>query len=120
MLFMTAYVAAVPTKEKDTYFKHIEQAADLFKQHGATRVVECWGSDVPAGELTSFPLAVKCEPDETVVIGFVEWPSKESHDENMPKVMEGMREHMKKGTLGAPPFDGKRLIFGSFDVILER
>jgi uncharacterized protein YbaA (DUF1428 family) len=30
-------------------------AAQSFKEHGATAVVECWGDDVPDGKLTSSP-----------------------------------------------------------------
>ncbi|MGI9523517.1 MAG: DUF1428 domain-containing protein [Hyphomicrobiaceae bacterium] len=119
MSYVTAYVAAVPTKDKDTYVAHIRQTTQIFKEHGAVRCLECWGSDVPSGKLTSFPLAVKCEPDETVVLGFVEWSSRASHDEGMPKVMVAMQNGIKTGALSKPPLDGTRLIFGGFDVLLE-
>ena len=52
----------------------------VFKEHGALAVVECWGDDVPEGKLTSFPMAVKREPDETVVFGWIVWPSRELRD----------------------------------------
>ena len=119
MSFVSAFAAAVPTRNKDEYVMHIREASEIFKKHGASRCLECWGAEVPPGEVTSFPLAVKCGADETVVIGFVEWPSKASHDENMPKVMTEMQDGMKSGALRPPPFDGKRLIFGGFDVIME-
>lgn len=117
MTFITAFCAAVPTKDRGIYLEHITQAATLFKDYGAARVVEGWGADVPDGDVTSFPLAVQCKPDETVVFGFVEWPSRKIHDEGMPKVMEEFDEHMEAGTFLAPPFDGKRMIFGGFEVI---
>ena len=98
MSFVTAFAAAVPTKNKADYLEHVAQAAEIFKRHGAVRVLECWGSDVPPGEVTSFPLAVKCEADETVAIGMVEWPSKAVHDDQMPKVMDAMGEAMKSGS----------------------
>ena len=88
-------------------------AAPIFKEFGALRVVECWGDDVPEGKLTSFPMAVKCEPDETVVFSWVEWPSKQIRDEGMQKTMADPR--MASCEM---PFDGKRMIFGGFQAIV--
>ncbi len=119
MTYIATFVASVPTESKTIYTEHLSESAELFKRHGATRIVECWGDDIPEGKLTSFPLAVKCEPNETVVFGFVEWPSKADHDENMPKVMTEMEESMMSGKMKEPPLDGKRMIFGSFEVLLD-
>ena len=113
MSYIAVYVAAVHCDAKEAYLAHIRQTTEIFKRHGALRCVECWGDEVPDGEVTSFPLAVKCEPGEEVVFGFVEWASKRAHDEGMGLVMATMKEGMKAGTLFAPPLDGKRLIFGS-------
>jgi uncharacterized protein YbaA (DUF1428 family) len=85
-----------------------------FKEFGALRIVECWGDDVPPGKLTSFPMAVKCEPDETVVFSWIEWPSKQARDEGMKKFMTDSR--LSKLEM---PFDGKRMIFGGFVPIIE-
>lgn len=109
------YVAAVPTANRDAYATHAAEAAKVFREHGATRIVECWGDMVPPGELTSFPMAVKAKDDETVVMGWQEWPDKATHDANFQNAMQdprlrGMREM---------PFDGKRMIFAGFDVVLD-
>lgn len=61
------------------------------KEHGATRVVECWGDDVPEGEATSFPKAVQKTDDETVCFSWIVWPSKEVCDSSMKKVMADER-----------------------------
>lgn len=115
MSFVDCYIAAVPTEKRDEYLDHLKAMSPLFKDHGATRVADAWGADVPDGEVTSFPLAVKAEENETVVLGWVEWPSKAVRDENMPKVMSD--ERMK--SMGPMPFDGKRLIFGGFEFLHE-
>ena len=59
---------AVPTANKEAYVQHAVAAAKVFKEHGALSVVDCWGDDVPEGKVTSFPMAVKRNADETVAI----------------------------------------------------
>ncbi|GAA3575496.1 MULTISPECIES: DUF1428 domain-containing protein [Marinobacter] len=113
MSYVDGFVAAVPTARKEEYLEHARLAATVFKEHGATRLVECWGDDVPEGKLTSFPMAVKCEPHETVCFSWITWPSKEARNRGMDKVMTDPRLQ------GEMPFDGKRLIYGGFDMLLD-
>ena len=113
--YVECFVAAVPNTNEAEYKKHASNMALVFKDHGADRVVDCWGMVVPEGESTSFPLAVKAQPNETVAMGWVEWPSQAVRDEGMPKAMQDPRmamEHM--------PFDGKRLIFAGFEKFSEQ
>ena len=116
MTYVEGFVAAVPTAHREKYRVHAEKAALVFKAHGALKVVECWGDDVPDGEVTSFPLAVKCKADETVVFSWILWPSRQMRDDGMKKVMADPR---MKPDANPMPFDGKRLIFGGFEVIVE-
>jgi uncharacterized protein YbaA (DUF1428 family) len=115
-MYIDGFVAAVPTANRDAYRKHAEAAAIVFKEHGALKLVECWGDDVPDGKLTSFPMAVKKQADETVVFSWVAWPSREVRDAGMKKVMADPRIRPEVNPM---PFDGKRLIFGGFDVIVD-
>jgi uncharacterized protein YbaA (DUF1428 family) len=57
MNYVDGFVAAVPVANREAYVKHSRLAAAVFKEHGALKLVECWGDDVPDGELTSFPMA---------------------------------------------------------------
>ena len=114
MNYIDGFVVAVPTAKREAYLKQAELAAAVFKEHGALRAVECWGDDVPAGKLTSFPLAVQCKEDETVEFSWIAWPSRSVRDEGMKKVMDDPR--MKNTTM---PFDGKRMIYGGFEMILD-
>ena len=116
MSYVDGFVAAVPTANREAYRKHAEAAAVVFKEHGALAVVECWGDDVPEGKLTSFPMAVQRKDDETVVFSWITWPSREKRDEGMKKVMADERLKPENNPM---PFDGKRLIYGGFEVILE-
>ena len=115
-MYIDGFVAAVPTANRDAYRRHAEAAAVVFKEHGALRLVECWGDDVPDGKLTSFPMAVKKQADETVVFSWITWPSREARDAGMKKVMDDPRI---KPEVNPMPFDGKRLIYGGFSVIVD-
>lgn len=116
MTYIEGFVAAVPTANRDIFLQHARDAAVVFKEHGALQVVECWGDDVPKGEVTSFPMAVKCQPDETVVFSWILWPSREVRDTGMARVMEAPRLQPDRNPM---PFDGKRLIYGGFEVIVD-
>jgi uncharacterized protein YbaA (DUF1428 family) len=116
MSYVDGFVAAVPTARKEDYRRHCELAATVFKEAGALNVVDCWGDDVPEGKLTSFPMAVKREHDETVAFGWIVWPSKAARDAGWPKVMEDPRMSSEGNPM---PFDGKRLIYGGFDMLHE-
>jgi uncharacterized protein YbaA (DUF1428 family) len=116
MEYVEGFVAAVPAANKDLYRKHAEEAAPLFKEFGATRIVECWGDDVPDGKITDFPGAVKAKDDEVVVFSWIEYPSKEVRDAANEKIMTDPR---MKAMGQQMPFDGKRMIFGGFAPILD-
>jgi uncharacterized protein YbaA (DUF1428 family) len=116
MSYVDAYVAAVPTANREAFHEQAVQMGAVFKENGALATTDCWGDDVPDGKVTSFPLAVKKEPDEAVVFGWVVWPSKAVRDAGMAKVMADPR--MQPGA-SPMPFDGKRMIYGGFDPIVE-
>ena len=116
MDYVDGFVAAVPTAKREAYRKHAQAAAAVFKEHGALTVVECWGDDVPEGKLTSFPMAVKRKPDETVIFSWIVWPSRQTRDAGMKKVMADPR---LQPDVNPMPFDGMRLIYGGFEIIVE-
>jgi uncharacterized protein YbaA (DUF1428 family) len=103
MTYIDGFVAAVPTANRDAYREHTEKAAAVFKEHGALKIVECWGDDVPDGKLTSFPMAVRKTDDETVVFSWIVWPSKQARDEGMKRVMSDPRTQPNVNPM---PFDG--------------
>lgn len=117
MTYVDGFVLAVPSSKREEYKEVATKAATVFKENGALTVVECWGDDVPQGEITSFPMAVKCQPDETVVFSWITWPSRAVRDEGMKKSMEDPR--LSPGS-NPMPFDGKRMIYGGFQTIVER
>ena len=114
MPYLEGFVAAVPTANKDAYIKHATEAVEFFKKLGATRLVECWGDDVPKGEVTDFYKATQAKDDETIVFSWVEYPDKATRDaanEQMANDPDAAEMEM--------PFDGSRMFFGGFVPVLD-
>ena len=116
MNYVEGFLIPVSAARKHDYLAQASAAAPLFKDLGATRIVECWADDVPDGTTTDFKRAVKAEGDEIVVFSWIEYPSKEVRDEANRR----MREDPRFKALGEMPFDGKRMIFGGFTTLIDR
>ena len=115
-MYIDGFVVPVKTSQRDAYRKMAAEAAEVWKEHGATSIVEAWGDDVPDGKHTSFPMAVRLEPDETVVFSWILWPSREARDDGNQKAMADPRMHPDGRTM---PFSMERIIFGGFTPIVE-
>jgi uncharacterized protein YbaA (DUF1428 family) len=117
MTYIDGFVAPVPAgTTREAYIAFAEKAAPIFREHGATRVVEGWGDDVPDGKMTDFRRAVQATEGETIVFSWIEWPDRATRDAGMKKVMEDPR--MPPG-VEPMPFDGKRMIFAGFAAIVD-
>jgi uncharacterized protein YbaA (DUF1428 family) len=116
MSYVDGFVLAVPKANLDAYKKMAQTGGIVWKEHGALAYVECIGDDVPYGELTSFPRAVQAKDDEVVVFSWVVYASREERDRIMPAVMSD--ERLKDMNPESMPFDGTRMFFGGFKVLL--
>lgn len=114
MTYVDFFAAAVSEDRKAAYIAHAKKAGEIFKRHGAGEILEAWADDVPDGEVTSFPMAVKCGPGEVVVASTVRWPSKAARDAGWAAIMA---DPEMQPDVNPMPFDGKRLIFGGFEVL---
>ncbi len=120
MSYIDGFVIAVPTANKQKFIEHARLGDAVFADMGATRVVECWADDVPNGKVTDFGKAVQATPDESVVFSWIEWPDKATRDAAMKKMMsEDFKDERMDPERNPMPFDGKRLIFGGFEPIVE-
>jgi uncharacterized protein YbaA (DUF1428 family) len=115
MAYIDGFVMAVPTANKQAFIDYAKEFDPIFLEYGATRVLECWGDDVPHGKQTDFYRAVEAREDEAVLFSWIEWPDKATRDAGMKKVMEDPRMDPNNPM----PFDGKRLIYGGFVPVLE-
>jgi len=115
MSYIEGFVVPVPAGNKEAYKKMAVAAWPIFKDFGALRLVECWGDDTPDGKVTDFKRAVAAQDGEIVVFSWIVWPSKEVRDAGNKKLHDDPR--MK--AFSDMPFDGKRMIFGGFDILVD-
>jgi uncharacterized protein YbaA (DUF1428 family) len=113
--YIDGFVVPVPEAKREAYRALASKMAKVFRQHGASRVVEAFGDDVSKGEVTDFYRAVKAEDGEGVVFSFIEWPDKATRDEAWQKIMSD--ESLKPE--GEMPFAGQRMFWGGFDKVVD-
>lgn len=114
MAYVTGFLTPVKSEDRDRYITSAEVSAPLFKEFGALEHVETLGVDVPPGKVTGFDLAVKLEPGEVVVFSWLKWPDKATADAAWEKMMTDPRFQTMD-----MPFDGKRMMWGGFEVVFE-
>lgn len=120
MPYIDGFVLAVPTADKQKFIDHANKGDSVFMDLGATRILECWGDDVPDGKQTDFRMAVKAREDETVCFSWVEWPDKATRDAAMGRIEDLMKTDDRMNPEKNPmPFDGQRMIFGGFSPIVH-
>lgn len=116
MAYVDSYVLAVPKNKLEQYKAMAAKAGKLWKEFGALAYVECVADDVPYGEVTSFPRAVQAKEDETVIVSYIVYNSRQERDVINAKVMNDPR---MKADMKEAPFDMKRMIFGGFEPIVQ-
>ena len=112
MAYIDGFVMAVPTANEQKFLDYVREFDPIFLEFGATRVLECWGDDVPHGKQTDFYRAVEAKEDETVVFSWIEWPDKATRDPGMKKMTDDPRIDPSNAPM---PLHGKRMIYGGFD-----
>ena len=118
--YIDGFVIACPKANKDKFIAHAKFGDSVFIDLGATRIVECWGDDVPEGKTTDFRMAVKAEADEEVVFSWIEWPDKMTRDAAMATMISpDFKDPRMDSEKNPMPFDAKRMIFGGFAPVVE-
>jgi uncharacterized protein YbaA (DUF1428 family) len=115
--YVDGFVMPVPKANLEAYRRVAENAGKVWREYGALEYVECVAEDVKPGELTSFPQAVKLEPDETVVFAWIVYESREHRDRINERVMKDPR--IANIDPKSMPFDTKRMFWGGFKVLVE-
>lgn len=117
MSYVDGFVVPVPRKNLPAYRRMAKKAGKVWREHGALEYKEWISDDVKVGKLTSFPRSVKLKPGETVVFAWIVYKSRAHRDRVNAKVMKDPRlaEMMDPKAM---PFDGKRLIYGGFKILI--
>ncbi|NRR33942.1 DUF1428 domain-containing protein [Oxalobacteraceae bacterium] len=118
MAYVDGFVVPLPKDKVNAYREMSRKCGEVWREYGALSFRECIADDVKPGKYTSFPQSVNLEDDEVVVFSWIEFESRAARDEINDKVMKDPRlaNMMKPDEL---PFDGKRMIYGGFESLIE-
>ena len=115
--YIDGFVVPVPKKKLPAYRSMAQKAGKLWKEHGALEFIESVADDVKKGKWTSFPRSVKLKAGETVVFAYIVYKSRAHRDKVNAKVMKDPRLASMMNPKEMP-FDGKRMIYGGFKVLV--
>jgi uncharacterized protein YbaA (DUF1428 family) len=117
MAYVDGFIVPVPKKKLAAYRNLARKAGKIWREHGALDFKECVADDVKKGKWTSFPRSVKLKPSETVVFAYIVYKSRAHRDQVNGKVMKDKR--FTGMDMKDMPFDGKRMIYGGFKVLVD-
>ena len=118
MAYVDGFVVPVPKKKVQAYRRLASKAGKIWKEHGAISFHEYIADDVKKGKWTSFPRAVKLKASEAVWFSWIVYRNRKHRDSVLKKVMSDKR----LASMMDPkkmPFDGKRFIYGGFNVQVD-
>lgn len=118
MPYVDGFILPLPKKNLEAYREMSRRCGAVWREFGALEYRECVADDVKPGKLTSFPQSVNLEDGEVVIFSYITYESREKRDEINEKVMNDPRLADIMTPEGMP-FDGKRLIYGGFEVLLD-
>lgn len=118
MAYVDGFVVPVPRQNLEKYKEISTTCGKIWREHGALEYRECVADDVKPGKFTSFPQSVNLEEGEVVMFSYIVYESRQQRDAVNEKVMADprMADMMKHENM---PFDGKRLIYGGFEVVVD-
>ena len=120
MSYVDGFLIAVPAANREKFVEYAKLADSINRELGATRVVECWVDDVTEGNMNAFRRAVQADSDEIVAFSWCEWPSKEVRDKAVERLNELIHTDERFDAEKNPaPFDGMKIVFGGFEVVVD-
>ncbi len=114
--YVDGYVLPVPKRNLEAYRRMAQKGARIWREHGALEYRECVGDDLKVKWGVTFPRRFKAKPGETIVFSWIVFRSRAHRDRVNVKVMKDPRIATMVKTM---PFDGKRMVYGGFKVLVE-
>lgn len=111
--YIDGFVVPIAKDKVPAYRAIAEQAAAIWKEHGALEYRECVGDDLQIEGTVPFPRMAGCGPDETVIFAWVVFASKEARDDANAKIHVDprLKDMCYPNNL---PFDCTRMAYGGF------
>lgn len=114
--YVDGFLLPIAPQRLEEYQKVASRAGAVWKEHGAIAYWECAGDDLEIQDMTSFRTAAGCKDDETVVIAWIIYPSREDRDRINAAVMADPR--LKDMCNDDSIFDYRRMAYGGFKSIV--
>lgn len=118
MAYVDGFLLPVPKKNREAYRRLARKSGKVWREHGALDYIECMADDVKPGKWTSFPQAVKLKPGEAVWFSWIVYKSRKHRDRVLAKVMKDKRLAPMMDPKSMP-FDGRRMMWGGFKVMVD-
>ena len=116
--YVDGFVVPVPKRKVAAYRRMSRLAGKVWRENGALDYVECMADDVKPGKWTSFPQSVKLRKGEVVWFSWILYRSRRDRDRINAKVMKDPRLASMMDPKNMP-FDGKRMFWGGFKVMVR-
>ena len=114
--YVEGFILPVAKKNLTLYKKSARAMRKVWLKHGALDCIECMGDNTPLGKVTSFPQSVKLKKDEVVFFSWVTFKNRKHRDQVMKKMMNDPSMAVSPDEMG---FDGKRMFWGGFKVVVK-
>ena len=116
MGYVDGYVLPVPKNKLKAYRRLAQQAAKLWREHGALDYKECVGDDLTTK--MGVPFTKHAKAGETVIFAYILFKSRTHRDRVNAKVMKDPRIQNMCDPKDMP-FDVKRMVYGGFKVLVD-
>lgn len=120
--YIDGFVFPIKNNDLDEYKKIASQIAEIWKENGAVSYNEFVGDDLVLKGTKSFKDVIKLKEDETVIFGWVAFPSKEIRDAANKQVPLDSRIQSLVQPLIDPNktiFDSNRMVYGGFNPLIQ-
>jgi uncharacterized protein YbaA (DUF1428 family) len=114
--YVDGFVIPVPRRNLATYRRQAARAGKIWREYGALEYVEAVGDDLKVKNIMPFTRTARAKPGETVIFSWIVYKSRAHRNRVNAKVMKDPRILKMMNEM---PFDGKRMTYGGFNVIVD-